>query len=128
MKILLIFIGGGAGALTRYFISGVIQSLGQESFPFGTLGVNSLGCFIFGLLAAIFSGPYIIASEYRVAVLVGFLGAMTTFSSFSWETFALLRDSEYQLAFINIILTNVLSLGGVILGYRIAEYFTGARL
>lgn len=87
-------IGGTLGTWARYGLSGLLQPAGG-SFPWGTLGVNVLGAFVLGfamrfLLGSAFAGP-----ETRVAVTVGFCGAFTTMSTFSYETVALLTDGEY---------------------------------
>ena len=125
-KILLIAVGGGVGALLRYLISGWGQTLVDGWFPLGTLIVNSLGCLLIGSLGAYFAGPQLIREEYRIALLVGVLGAFTTFSTFSWETLSLARDGELRLALVNVVLNNVLALTAVWFGYRITEKWFGA--
>jgi CrcB protein len=125
-KILLIAVGGGVGALLRYLISGWGQTLVDGWFPLGTLIVNSVGCLLIGSLGAYFAGPQLIREEYRIALLVGVLGAFTTFSTFSWETLALARDGELRLAMVNVVLTNVLALTAVWFGYRMTEKWFGA--
>ncbi len=125
-KVLLIAVGGGVGALLRYLISGWGQMLVSGLFPLGTLIVNSLGCLLIGSLGAYFAGPQLIREEYRIALLVGVLGAFTTFSTFSWETLSLARDGELRLALVNVVLTNTLALVAVWFGYRITEKWFGA--
>lgn len=126
MKVLLIAVGGGAGTLFRYFLSGWGQSFANGWFPLGTLLVNLAGCLLIGALGAFFAGPHLIREEYRLALLVGVLGGLTTYSSFGWETFALAKDGEMWLALANILLTNVLGLFAVWFGYRVAENWFGA--
>jgi CrcB protein len=127
VKILMIATGGGAGALLRYLIAGLVhKAAGGPLFPYGTLAVNVLGCFVTGLLFAYFSGPHLIRDDIRVALLVGLLGAFTTFSSFSWETLFLVRGGEMRLALANVALTNVLALSAMWFGYRIADKWFGA--
>ncbi len=126
VKILLIAVGGGVGAILRYLMSGWGQTIVDGWFPVGTLIVNSLGCLLVGSLGAYFAGPHLIREEYRFALLVGVLGSFTTFSTFSWETFALARDGEMRLALVNVVLTNTLALVAVWFGYRITEKWLGA--
>ena len=93
MKWLLIACGGGAGAVLRNAMASWGQRLVTGVFPLGTLMVNTVGCLAIGFLASLFAGPLLICEEYRLAILVGFLGGFTTFSSYSYETFALLGRS-----------------------------------
>lgn len=125
VKLLLIAAGGAVGTLLRYLVSGWGQSLADGWFPLGTLLANVTGCLLFGALGAYFAGPQLIREEYRVALLVGFLGAYTTYSTFSWETFTLARDGELRLALVNVLLSNALALVAVWIGYRIAEKWFG---
>jgi CrcB protein len=124
-KLFLIFLGSGLGGLFRYLMSGWVQKLGNGTFPFGTLAVNLLGCFLIGFLSVAFSGRILIREEYRLAVIVGFIGGFTTFSAFGIETFAFLNDGQYFRATANVVLSLVLGLTGVWAGYRIAERWLG---
>jgi CrcB protein len=126
VKILLIAAGGGAGALLRYLVSGLVYRVADSPFPFGTLVVNTLGCLVAGSLFAYFSGPHLVREEFRVALLIGVLGAFTTFSTFSWETLSLAKDGGLRLALVNVALTNVLALTSMWFGYRITEKWFGA--
>jgi len=125
VKILFIAVGGGVGAVLRYLVSGWGQTLVGGWFPLGTLIVNSLGCLLIGALGAYFAGPHLIREETRIAMLVGVLGAFTTFSTFGWETLSLARDGEMRLALVNVVLTNMLALAAVWFGYRITETWLG---
>jgi CrcB protein len=126
MKWLLIACGGGAGAILRYAMAGWGQRLTSGVFPVGTLMVNTLGCLAIGFLASLFAGPLLIREEYRIAILVGFLGGFTTFSTYGYETFALLGDGEWWSATVNILLSNVLGLLALWIGVRLAEQLQGA--
>ena len=117
----MIAVGGAAGAICRYFVTGWVQGLATSAFPVGTLLVNFTGCFVFGALAAIFAGSASGSDPYRVLMLVGFLGAYTTFSTFSWETLALFDDGRLDLALLNVGVSNLLCLTGVWLGHRLAS-------
>jgi CrcB protein len=124
-KLLLIMAGGAVGSLLRYLLSGWGQRIGGGSFPWGTLLVNVVGCLLIGALGALFSGPQLIREEYRVALLVGFLGALTTFSTFGWESFALVNERQWSMALLNVAASNGLALSAVWLGFRVAEKWWG---
>ena len=101
LQILAIAAGGALGALGRFWLStGVYRLLGRD-FPWGTLAVNTLGSFLMGLLVVLFIERLIVGPELRAAVLVGFLGAFTTFSTFSIETLALIEEGYLAKAFLN---------------------------
>lgn len=120
LQILAIAGGGALGALGRFLVSsGVYRLLGRE-FPWGTLAVNTLGSFLMGMLFVLFIERLAAGSELRSAVLVGFLGAFTTFSTFSMETLALMEEGYLGRAFLNMLLSVVVCLiacwGGALLG------------
>lgn len=101
LQILAIAAGGALGALGRFWVSnGVYRLLGRE-FPWGTLAVNTLGSFLMGLLLVLFLDRLAAAPHLRSAVLVGFLGAFTTFSTFSAETLLLIEQGTLGKAFLN---------------------------
>ena len=109
-RILIIVAGGATGAVLRYAVGGLLQRIGNGSFPIGTLGVNLAGCLLIGLCAGLFAGPYLIREEYRLFVMVGVLGAFTTFSTFGFETFSLFNEREYGMARLNVAQSNILGL------------------
>lgn len=119
MRLLVIAVGGAAGALCRYLLAGWVQSLAASLFPFGTLAVNVLGCFLFGILATMLTGAALVPEPVRLLLLVGFLGAFTTFSTFGWETVAMLDDGETGLAIANVLASNLLGFAGVWVGLRL---------
>ena len=118
-KLASIGLGGALGAVLRYGVSAVVQGMGGL-FPLGTLAVNVLGCGCIGVLGGYFAGPHMTSEHLRLAVLVGVLGAFTTFSTFGWETVQLLGDGELGAAAVNIAANNLLGLVAVWLGYRVA--------
>ena len=124
-KLILIMAGGSVGALFRYLLAGFAQRLANGSFPLGTLVVNVVGCLLMGLAGAMFAGPHLIREEYRMALLVGFIGAFTTFSTFGAETFSLANAGQFHLAAVNILLSNGLCLVAVWFGYRMSEKWFG---
>ena len=116
-KLLLLFLAGGAGTLTRYGLDGLVQRLAGASFPWGIAAVNLVGCFLFGLVGAMAAERGLISAEARLILLVGFLGAFTTFSTLIGETGGFLSDRQWFYATANFALQNA---GGLIL------YFLGS--
>jgi len=92
--ILLITLGGIAGTLARYFLQGFVQPKG-DLFPWGTLVVNISGSLLLGLIMRLATGAAVISPETRAGLTIGFCGAFTTMSTFSYETIALMADGEY---------------------------------
>ena len=113
MTLLYIGLGGFFGAISRFLIAGGIQKLFGGFFPLGTLSVNIIGSFLIGIAALYFE--QIVAPEYRAFFITGFLGALTTFSTFSYETVMLIEQSAYYKAFLNMTLNVLLSVGATIL-------------
>jgi len=121
--IILIGIGGFIGAILRYTIGGWVQD-NFVSFPFGTLTVNILGSFFLGLVMYLSEYQGIFNEETRVFLTIGILGAFTTLSTFSYESFRLLDNSNIMLLVINIVATVVLSIFAVYLGKTVALSLT----
>ena len=120
-RIVLIGVAGLMGTLVRYWLSGWADERWGASFPAGTLTVNLLGCLAVGFLFQATEEKYLIDPVLRSAILVGFLGGFTTFSSFGIQTFSLLREGEIFLAGLNVVVSNV---GGLILvwaGYAVSR-------
>jgi CrcB protein len=90
------------GGLTRFYLSGWVYSLLGRSFPFGTFAVNIIGAFLIGLIMEVGMRSTLIPDTLRLGLTVGFLGGLTTFSTFSYETFSLLEDGRFLTAFVNI--------------------------
>ncbi|RKZ77912.1 MAG: fluoride efflux transporter CrcB [Gammaproteobacteria bacterium] len=112
MQQLLAIAGGGAlGAVLRFAIaSNIYRWLGRD-FPYGILVVNVIGSLLMGLLFALIVERGVLPVEWRGALMIGFLGALTTFSTFSMETIILLESGEPAKAGLNILLSVVLCLG-----------------
>jgi CrcB protein len=115
-KLLLIGLAGALGALTRYSLSGFVQRYSGFTFPVGTLVVNLLGTFLFGFIWSLVEQRLVISVETRVVILSGFLGAFTTFSSFMFETSALVGDGQWGYALLNITAQIVLGMIAIFLG------------
>ena len=124
-NILAIALGGAIGAVLRFFLRGWMDRLVDSPFPLGTLTVNVLGCLLMGLLGAYFTGPHLVREEHRAALLVGVLGAFTTFSTFGWETFLVARQGQVGHAVANVLLSNVLGIGAVVLGFGLGQKIQG---
>jgi CrcB protein len=122
-KILLVMIGGAVGTLCRYGLSSFIYSIKQPTFPYANLIINVSGSFLIGLMAEMFESRFLVSPEARVMLLTGVLGGYTTFSSFSFETFSLIRDGEIFLAALNASASVLLGLAGVWAGIRLAQAF-----
>jgi CrcB protein len=99
---LLVFIGGGMGAMFRYLLAGWIYRVIGSDFPYGTLVVNILGCFVIGLFLTMAEDRFLISPSVRTFVAVGVIGGFTTFSTFNFETLELLKDGAISLALLNI--------------------------
>jgi CrcB protein len=114
-----IAVAGAAGTLCRYALGRWIMTATGESFPWGTFAVNVLGCFIIGLVAAAIEKGELLSPTIRLALIVGFLGGFTTFSSFALESFALAKDGLRLGAAGYFVLTNAVGLVAVWAGHRI---------
>lgn len=120
-KIILIGLAGLIGTLGRYWLSGLVARTYGETFPWGTLVVNVVGCFLAGSLFYLMEERFLVSSTLRTVVLIGLLGGFTTFSSFGLQTFTLLRDGEFALAALNVTLSNVLGLLMLWAGYNLVK-------
>ncbi len=120
-NLLLIGFGGFLGALLRYTVSGLFQGWFKSiAFPSGTLAVNLLGCFLIGALSQIAETRGYLSAETKSFVMVGLLGAFTTFSTFGDDTVRLFREGENLFSFLNVGLHLVLGFGAVWLGRTLA--------
>ncbi|NQV50008.1 MAG: fluoride efflux transporter CrcB [Candidatus Marinimicrobia bacterium] len=119
-KIMAIGMGGFLGAVGRFWLSGLAQRY-SDRFPLGTLSVNLLGSFMLGLLATLFLEKVVVGQELRLFLLIGLLGAFTTYSTFSLETLNLIRTGEWLFAGSNILANVIGTLISVWAGVSIAK-------
>lgn len=110
LQVLAIAGAGAVGALARFAVATWVYGLLGRGFPWGTLAVNVVGSFLMGLLAVLLVERWLIAPELRAALLVGFLGAFTTFSTFSLETLSLVENGEGLRALANVVASLLLCL------------------
>jgi fluoride exporter len=122
-KFLYIGIGGFLGSISRYWLSTVIYRKLGESFPYGTLSVNIIGSFIIGLLMSMFEERFLAQPELRLFLVVGVIGGFTTFSSFSFETVALIRAGNFLYAAMNVTVSIFVCLTFTWIGTIIGKFF-----
>ncbi|MFO1514425.1 MAG: fluoride efflux transporter CrcB [Verrucomicrobiota bacterium] len=129
MTYLLVASGGALGSVGRYWLSGVVAARVGEMFPWGTLVVNVTGSFVIGLLAAVTEpeGRLLASPDFRLFFMIGVCGGYTTFSSFSLQTLNLLRDGEWLYAGGNVLLSVILCMVGVWLGYLLGAAINSAK-
>jgi len=121
LQLLAIAGGGALGAVFRFGVSnGVYRILGRD-FPYGTLAVNVIGSLLMGVLFTLFVERMAISAEWRSAILIGFLGAFTTFSTFSFETISLIQSGALLRAMLNIVISVILCLSATWLGLGIGR-------
>lgn len=116
-KTIFIALAGLVGTLLRYWLSGFVARQYGETFPWGTMAVNLIGCLVTGAVFFLTEERFLISPTVRTVILIGLLGGFTTFSSYGLQTFTLLRDGEFGLATLNVVMSNILGLFMVWVGY-----------
>jgi len=119
-KLAAIAAGGALGAVGRYAITMGAHRLWKGAFPSGTFIANVLGCFLIGLLATLLATKLSVREEIRLFLLVGFLGGLTTFSTYGFETLSLLLNERLELALGYVLVSNGAGILAVLAGYRVA--------
>ena len=119
--VLVVGIGGFIGSVLRYWLGGIIHNWVQDAFPAGTLVVNVLGCFALGAVMYLVEYREFFGAELRLFVTIGLLGGFTTFSTFGYETFALLRDSEHLQALVSVAANVIVGTAAVAGGWIAAK-------
>ncbi len=120
-KFLLLSIAGAAGTLCRYGLAGFVHRLTGAGFPWGTLAVNITGCFLAGVVWTLFEHRWPLFGQARVIIMVGFMGAFTTFSSYILETGELLRAADWAAAAGNFFLQNGIGFAALFAGITLAR-------
>lgn len=121
INVLAIFIGGGLGSLCRYATS-ILLKMYSIDFPIGTLVVNIVGSLILGFALTYFWNKAPMHDTLRVAITVGFCGGLTTFSTFSWEAFDLIKNGQYLLAILYMLISVLVCILAVSLGAFLSKY------
>ena len=121
MPLLLIGLGGFAGAISRYLVDGFVTDRTAGAFPWGTLAVNLSGSFVLGLLFALTTERAILPADIRGPVMIGFIGAYTTFSTFMLESWVLIENGSYATAIANVGGSVVLGLVAVVAGLTVGR-------
>ncbi len=119
-NIIAIALGGSLGAVSRYLLSKYVSGYFGAIFPWGTLAVNLIGSLLIGFLFGL-AEKTIIPASIRTFVMIGFIGAFTTFSTYVLESVNLFRDGEIKLGLLNIGISNILGIGCIILGFYMAS-------
>ncbi|BAD84703.1 chromosome condensation protein CrcB homolog [Thermococcus kodakarensis KOD1] len=114
-----IALGGAFGAVARFYISGLLPV--YRDFPVGTLMVNSIASLILGYLYGLLFWGFDVPPDWRAFFGTGFCGALSTFSTFSYETFSLLREREYLIATLNILANVIITIALVFAGFMLAR-------
>lgn len=121
-RILAIGIGGAFGAVARYGLN-ILFAKSFSPFPFATFFINVTGSFLIGFLLTVFSEKIDVNENLRLAIIVGFLGAYTTFSTFEFETYTLVREKQLAMAMLYVSMSFALGLIGVLAGVWLAKKF-----
>jgi fluoride exporter len=121
VTLLLVGLGGFLGAATRYLVDGWVSAATGGTFPWGTLAINLSGSFILGVLFAIATERAILPADVRPAVMIGFVGAYTTFSTWMLESARLIEDGALAAAFLNVGGSVVLGIIAIFLGLAVGR-------
>jgi len=121
LNLLLIAAGGALGSAARYLLTQFVHRTTGTLFPLGTFIVNLVGCLVFGAIAGAAEQRLPLAPQLRAFLLVGILGGFTTFSSYAFESYALLRDGQLLAASVNIVGQVVAGLAAVWVGFALTR-------
>ena len=120
LNILFVGVGGFFGSIGRYLLSGAVyQMFPNLHFPIGTTVVNILGCFLIGIATALVEVRNLLSPEIRVFLMIGMLGGFTTFSTFGYETIALLRDGAFFTGLANVLIQVIVGISATWLGFNV---------
>ena len=121
----LVYVGAGGflGSIGRNLLGGTVyQIFPNLNFPAGTAVVNVLGCFLIGFISGLAEVRSLLSPEMRIFILIGLLGGFTTFSTFGFETVALLRDGSFLTALANVLFQVIVGISAVWLGFNVIRY------
>ena len=122
LNIILVGLGGFIGSILRFVLNNVIYShLNYPLYPYGTFIVNVSGCLLIGVIAGLAEHRLNFSPELRIFIQIGILGGYTTFSTFGYETFGLLRDGQFMLGLANVLSQVIVGILAVWLGYFIVQ-------
>ncbi len=122
-KFVFIGLGGFLGSIARYGLASFVQTKTESLFPYGTMLVNVLGCFFIGLLMTLFQERIVVGENIRLFLIIGVLGGFTTFSSFSYDTFAMVKTGNLLGAGLNAGISLFGCLIATWIGFFVAENF-----
>lgn len=123
LKVLSIGLGGALGAIARYLINNSPLSGLFAKFPFPTFIINVIGSFLIGFLMIVFADKIVVNENIRLAVIIGFLGAFTTFSTFEVEIFGLMRERQMVIALLYMSLSLLVGFAAVLAGVALGRRF-----
>lgn len=118
---LAIALGGALGAVSRYWLSTTMERFNGSQFPLGTFSVNLFGSFLIGVLFIIFAEKLHLSAQWRPLLVIGFLGAMTTFSTFSLDALLLFQQGHYNTALFYVLSSVVLCLFAAFAGMQLTR-------
>ncbi len=121
IDLLLLALAGAAGTLCRYGVWAAMHKWLGHDMPWGTAAVNLLGCFLFGLVWMLAKGKLALSAGHQVAILVGFMGAFTTFSSFMFDARQLIEQSRWLHAAAYVVILNITGIACVLLGLGVGR-------
>ena len=121
MNYLWIALGAVVGASARYFLSGIIARHFSSAFPYGTLVINLTGSLVLGFFLVFSAERVLLDPRWRLLVAIGFCGSYTTFSSYAFESFALIEQGQWLMVGANVLASNALCLAAVLAGAALAR-------
>jgi CrcB protein len=126
-QLILVGLFGGLGAISRYVVTAWTLRAFGDAFPLGTLTVNLAGCLLIGALFQVDQSLRILGDEWRVAIAAGFLGGLTTFSTFGLETVRLVELGRTPVALTNVLANFILGLSAVVAGMAVVKWFISIK-